>query len=79
MDFAGLLSSGETIAGVSTPTIDKVTVPPIVVGTTAYSGTLAQVRLSGGLTGTRYKVTILVITSTGNILEGEAYLNVEDL
>ena len=79
MDFAALLGAGETIAGVTSVTIDNTTTtPPVTVGATSYSGTVAQVRLSAGLTGTRYKVTIVVTTSLSNTLEGEGWLQVEN-
>lgn len=79
MDFSALLADGETISGVTSVVVDKITLSPIVLGTASFSGVLAQVRISGGLGGTIYKVTFVVTTSLSNVLEGEGLVNVEDI
>ena len=79
LDFAALLEEDEVLTAANSVAIDKTTASPLVAGTPAVSGVIAQVRLTGGLAGTIYKVTIVVTTSDGNTLEGEAYVNVEDI
>lgn len=80
MDFSALLASGETLTAVSTVTIAPVTASPLTAsGVATVSGASAQQRLTGGLAGTKYKVTFVVTTSLSNILEGEGYLNVKDV
>lgn len=80
MDFAALLARGETVSSVSSVSITPTTSSPLSTsGAAAVSGTSAQQRLTGGLAGTRYKVTFVVVTSLSNTLEGEGYLHVKDL
>lgn len=71
MDFAALLATGETLSGVTSVTITPTTASMLTAGSPTYSGNLAQVRLTGGLSGTRYKVTFVVTTSLSNTLEAE--------
>lgn len=77
MDFSALLASGETISSVS-----SVTALPsglTLVNPAVAAGTRAQQRISGGTDKVAYKVTIRVVTSAGNTLEGEGILQVRDL
>lgn len=77
MDFSGLLAAGETLASV-----DSVVDSPVGVtfdGSPVASGVYAQQRISGGTSGIKYKVTMTVTTSAGNVLEGEGVLQVKDL
>jgi hypothetical protein len=74
MDFSALLARGETVASVNSVAKDLTTSPDLVMGVPAGGGVLAQVRLSGGLQDTRYKITMYVTTSGGNTVEGEGYL-----
>lgn len=75
MDFVGRLEDGETLTAVS-----AVTGSPsgLTIGTASYSGTRAQFRISGGTSGTTYKITVTVTTSASNTLEGEGNLFVRD-
>lgn len=75
-DFGGLMVTGETIASIS-----GVTATPsgLTVGSTAISGQIAQVRLSGGTGATEYLLTCTVVTSASNTLELEGRLWVEDI
>lgn len=75
-EFAGKMATAETISTVGTPTA---TPTGLTVGATSSSGTIAQVRLSGGTTATEYLVTVTVTTSLSNTLELEGRLWVEDV
>lgn len=79
MDFSALLASGETLSTVTSVSTTLVTVPALTIGAGSVSGVLCQFRVSVGKTGNRYKVTAVVTTSAGNTLEGEGYVNVEDI
>lgn len=77
MNFASMLAPGETISSVS-----SVVVAPAgltLSGAASASGTEAFQRISGGTAGQRYKVTFVVVTSSGNTLEGEGYMQVKDI
>jgi hypothetical protein len=79
MDFASMLGVGETIV-----TVDSVTATPddgeiSLDGAAVASGTEAQQRISGGVSGVTYKVTFVVTTSADNVLEGEGNLQVRNL
>ena len=74
-DFAGKMRTGETISTV----VSVVAAPSgLTVGATAFSGQVAQVRLSGGTDQTEYILTCKVTTSAGNTLELDGLLWVED-
>lgn len=71
-EFGANMSAGETLSSatvVSTPT-------GLTVGSPTYSGTKVQVRLSGGTTAVKYKLTCTVTTSLSNTLELDGYLDV---
>lgn len=74
-DFAGVMATGETIS-----TVTGVTATPtgLTVGATSSSGTIAQVRLSGGTDRTIYELTCTVTTSASNTLELVGRLQVRD-
>lgn len=73
MSFKNKLSNGETITGftssISTP-----------VGLTLDQHSLgdgtANILYSGGITGKTYKITIIVNTSEGQILENDGFLEI---
>ncbi len=77
MDFSALLGQGETLAGVTSVTVDQVGLT--LSGVPTYSGAYAQQRIEGGTSGTRYKITFLVTTTLSNTLSGEGILQVKDL
>lgn len=74
MDFSALLARGETLSSVTSVAVDLTTVPALVVGAPSCSGVLAQFRISGGLQDRKYKITVYCVTSAGNTIEGEGYL-----
>lgn len=79
MVFSALLARGETVTGVDSVAITPTTASMLVVsGSATYTDTTALVRLEDGLSGQKYKVTIVVSTSAGNTLEGEGYVQLED-
>lgn len=75
-DFSGIMPTGATITAVSGVTS---TPSGLTVGGTAFSGQIAQVRLSSGTTATEYLITCTVTTSTSDTLELEGRLWVEDV
>jgi hypothetical protein len=77
MQFVGLLAAGETITGVTSVTATPAGLT--LSGAPTYEGSIAKQRISGGTNGTTYKVTFVVTTSDGNVLEGEGKLKVRDL
>lgn len=79
MEFAALLGSGETLSSVVSVNVDKTTASPLLISGQAVNGTALTFRLTGGLAGTRYKVTGIVTTSGGNTIEGEGIVQLEDL
>lgn len=66
IDYSNWLDTGETVASVVF-SIDKVTVPPLVVDGVANTpdGVGVQYYVSGGVDGTNYVVTATLTTSTG--------------
>lgn len=78
MDFSNLLGTGEVLTSVSLVEADPAT--GISLGTPTHdSMTKAQVRISSGTEGTLYKISMVVVTSFANTLEGDGYLWVVDL
>lgn len=76
VDFGANLASTETISSVTsyTATPSGLTLDPAI----AIDGSKVQRRISGGTAGTQYKLTVVILTSLGNILEGEGLLVVLD-
>jgi len=77
MDFSPNLAESETLSSVTT-----VTGAPtgLTIGTAAVDSTTkkAQFRVSAGTAGQSYKITVVVLSSASNILEGEGILVVRD-
>jgi len=77
MKWLGRLSSGDTIASVS-----SVTAAPndLTISNVSHnSASMVQFRASGGVDGTAYKVTVTVKTTGGDTLQGEGQIKVMDL
>lgn len=75
-DFSGKMRTSATIASV----VSVVAAPSgLTIGSTAFSGQIAQARLSAGTDQTEYLVTCTVTTSDGDTLELDGLLWVEDL
>lgn len=83
MDFRAVLRDGGSIASVSSATAanqgNVIGSAELTVGSTSYSGTKAQVWLSGGTDLEDYQVTITVTTAAGETLEGDGMLQVREL
>lgn len=81
MDFSARseIAGGQTITAVNSVTAERVQGEgSITIGATAYSPSIAQVRISGGSDGDLYSMTYTVTTSGGNILVGIGRLQVVD-
>ena len=74
-DFSKNMGVNDTIASV-----DSFTVSPSgpTLGSPVISGKQVQARVSGGTSGTQYKLTMVVTTSASDIIEGEAQLFVRN-
>lgn len=81
IDYAAVHDWGstETIASIVSVAVTPTTVPPYVATSIGSSGKIAQVEGSGGVDGTKYKITVIVTTTDGNTLEGEFYVQVKDI
>jgi hypothetical protein len=79
MEFAALLADGETVTGITSVTVAPVTASPLTASGNTFAGTQIQFRLAGGLETTRYKVTAIITTSSGNTLEGEGLVQCDQL
>jgi len=79
MDMTGVgrLSSGDTIASITSVTAD---IAGLTISNTSHnSAALVQFRAAGGTDGTTYKVAAIVTTNNGDTLEGEGRILVMDL
>jgi hypothetical protein len=88
MDFSPRLATGETLSGAPTmieETVDQtdgsLTVSTdLTMGTPTISGQVAQVRISGGVDQTLYKVTFTgAATTNANLVEAEGLLMVANI
>ena len=88
-DFTRLLGTGETLASVISTTqqeVDTSTTPhtlkattDLTLGVPAFSGAIAQIRISTCVKGKRYKVEMNVTTSGSNTLQLEGFIQCKDL
>ena len=76
MDFSKILRSGETIS-----TVQSLTVSPsgLVIGVASISGQKIQFRVSSGTDGIRYLIIAKILSSGGDIISGEGFLNIGDI
>ena len=74
-DFSGAVNSDTTIS------VNDVVVSSaeIAVANVVVEGQTVKMTLSGGETGQRYKVTVLVDTSDGETIEADGKIKVKDL
>lgn len=69
----------DEVASVATVvTSDSEAVPTLVVDSTEQSTTVVKLWISGGTTGTRYKVTVRMTTAGGRLDESELVFTVKD-
>ena len=82
MDFSPKARAGDTISAVTSVTSTKLDrIAPstnLTVGATAFSGLIAQVRLSAGTDQEDYEILFKVTTTGLDILEAEGLLRVRD-
>jgi hypothetical protein len=84
IDFAGKLPAGTSLSSgtVSAVRHEDGSVQTGVVlqsPTAVISGDLALARVQAGVSGVLYKLTFLVTLNTGDVLEEEVYMKVEEL
>jgi len=81
MNFEKRMSTGETIAAISLTDFTNLGrisgSSDIVLDTTVFSGSTAQLRISGGTSNEQYEVTITVLTNLGNTKVGQGLLRIE--
>jgi len=76
MDFSAKMDATDSVASVSSITVLPAT---LTYTTPTPSGKSVVMRLSGGVDNTQYKVTVIIVTTLGNTLEGEGFLLVKDI
>ena len=87
MDFSPRLSTGESLSGTPSMTQELVdqndgsltVTTDLTLGTPTVSGQIAQIRISGGVDGSLYKVTFLSTTDFANTVEAEGFLLVQNI
>lgn len=79
-NFAAKMSYGEeidtwetTVAGGAEAVDDDVD-DVLTVDDEAASGAVVQMRFAAGVSGTKYKITVVAVTNLGNTLQLEGYL-----
>jgi len=75
-DFADDLEDEDNIASATITALPTGT-GHIVCGSTSYSGSVVQAKITAGTANTRYTVTCKVTTVAGEKLEGSGYLDVK--
>jgi hypothetical protein len=81
LDFGKMLASNETISTKTVGAIISETLTDAtstVISSSAISGSNIQVKVKGGTIGTIYKITIQIITSTGNVFEDKITMTVTE-
>jgi len=71
-EFSDELETGEAITGASASVVP--TGPTLASAT--YSGSVAQVKISGGTANTTYEVTMQITTDAGESIQGSGLLEV---
>jgi hypothetical protein len=78
VDYTNWLASGETIS-TTVLTHTPTTSPDLVLGAPATADNIViGYRVSGGLSGTQYQVTVRSTASDGQVVEREVLHNVEE-
>lgn len=73
LSFASLLATDETISSVSSTDVSP---SGLTVDSAAATGQVVQFTLSGGVAGTVYEVSVTVVSSNGQTLEGSVRASV---
>ena len=76
VDFSANMAETETIGSVTSYVASPAGLT--LDATISISGQKVQRRISGGTAGAQYKITVVILTSLSNILEGEGLLVVQD-
>ena len=76
MEFTEKMSTGETISSLDTSS----SLPAgITFGAVTLDKRAVNLLCSGGTNGKQYKITMIVTTSLGQVLENEGYLKIKDI
>lgn len=82
MDFSNLMVTGETIAASPAPVITSEFINGNLTNLTitllAISGQTMTFWVAGGTNNRRYRLEIVITTSTGQILSGDGILSIKD-
>ena len=77
-DFSGLMATGEAIASIDSLSVSPTTTTVLTAVDNGYSGQTAQALISGGESGTQYRVTMTVTTDENQVLIGVGRISVCD-
>jgi hypothetical protein len=80
MDFAALLSSGETISGIASVTSEKIDggATDLIITNSSVNGTKVEMFIEGGTSGMTYRIEVTITTNGSQILQGDGILYVSD-
>ena len=80
MDFSNWLSGSESITSISSvgSTSYGCDTSDLVITGETISGQTVQMNISGGTNESRYRVEVIIVTSTGETLEGDGIMKVSD-
>ena len=80
VNLANLMVTGETIASITSVTSELIgggTTDLVITGS-AISGQTVIMWIASGTHNNRYRIEVIVVTSTGAIIEGDGILKVSD-
>lgn len=80
MDFSGLMTSLETISSITTVTSELRGggTSDLTIASENISAQTVTMSISGGTSGYVYRVEVIIVTSTSQIIEGDGMLFVTD-
>ena len=78
MDFQYLLNGTETISSMAVSAVDSsnVSATSTIIDNYSISGDICKVTTKAGTDGIRYKITIRITSSEGNIYEEDVFMKV---
>lgn len=80
MDFASVLNTGEIISSIQSLNVEKRggRVSDLIIEDEIIDGSIVKFFVSGGTECYTYRVEILILTSDGQLLEGDGILEIID-
>jgi hypothetical protein len=80
MEFAALLSSGETITSIASVTSEEIDggVSDLTITGETINGSKIEMYIEGGTSGLTYRIEITINTNASQILQGDGILFVSD-